>query len=360
MTVPVRELDPDVLREKQQLMRSFAIGFNQYLMVYIGLKLGLYRELTRWESTTAEELAGALDFNSRFVLEWLRASAAGGLLEYLGDGRFRAGPEIAELLVNEDSLLSLQWGATNLPERTALVPRALEAFRTGVGHDWDERGPAMISSMEVGFRAWYRQVLVQHALPALDGLVPRLEAGVKVADIGCGAGIALLEMAKAFPRSEFHGYDISANALARATENRDAAGLTNLSFHSPLTEPLAGDHSFTLITTFDVLHDMSEPELAAQAIRGALADDGYWFIADIKGLATFEENLAAASLAPLFYAVSVLGCLQSSMAGPGSVGYGTFGLPEPKMRQLALDAGFTRFRMVDLPSPINAYYEARP
>ena len=108
------------------------------------------------------------------------------------------------------------------------------------------------------------------------------------------------------------------------------------------------------------MHDMTRPHETAAAIRAALAENGTWFIADINGFPTFDENLAKNPQAARFYAVSVFGCLQSAMSEPGGAGYGTYGLPEPAMRQLALDAGFTRFRRVDLPSPVNAYYEARP
>jgi 2-polyprenyl-3-methyl-5-hydroxy-6-metoxy-1,4-benzoquinol methylase len=190
--------------------------------------------------------------------------------------------------------------------------------------------------------------------------VPKLEAGIKVADLGCGAGIALIEMARAFPNSEFHGYDLSRNAIARARENGAAAGLANLTFHQVPDELLPEDGSFGLITTFDCMHDMTRPHETAKAIRASLADDGHWFIADIRSFPTFDENLAANPQSARFYAVSVFGCLQSAMSEPGGAGYGTYGLPEPAMRQLAVGAGFTRFRTVELPSPVNAYYEARP
>jgi 2-polyprenyl-3-methyl-5-hydroxy-6-metoxy-1,4-benzoquinol methylase len=214
--------------------------------------------------------------------------------------------------------------------------------------------------MEVGFGPWHRLALVQTALPALDGVVAQLKAGARVADYGCGPGIALIEMAKAFPASEFHGYELSRKAIARAEANAAAKGVTNVAFHCVLDEALPADGSFSLVTTFDALHDMSRPEVEAARIRASLREDGCWFIADIKGMPTFAENLASNPLAALQYPMSVLLCLQSSMSSPDDVGYGSYGLPEPAMRELALAASFTRFRVVDLPSPFNAFYEARP
>ena len=124
-------------------------------------------------------------------------------------------------------------------------------------------------------------------------------------------------------------------------------------------EPLPGDHSFGLITTFDCLHDMTDPAGAAAAIRAAIAADGVWLIADINGQPTFEEN-ARTPLASTFYAMSVLSCMSSALSEPGGAGLGTLGLPEPAMRELTRAAGFTRFRRLDLKHPVNAFYEAGP
>ncbi|MEX1104045.1 MAG: class I SAM-dependent methyltransferase, partial [Dehalococcoidia bacterium] len=282
------------------------------------------------------------------------------LLDYEGDDAFRLGPEVASLLADERNIASLIWPFMHLPSRVALWPHVKDSFATGIGYGWDMRGQEGIEWMEAGFRNWYEQVLVQRALPAIDGLVPRLEQGMRAADVGCGAGIALVEMGRAFPNSQFHGYDSSRNAIARARENAAAAELANVSFRVVPDELLPDDHSLGLVTTFDCMHDMTRPHDVARAIRAALADDGVWFIADIDGRASFEENLADNPLSARFYANSLFGCLQSALSEPGGAGYGTLGLPEPTMRDLVLGAGFTSFQRVDLPSPINAYYEARP
>ena len=133
--------------------------------------------------------------------------------------------------------------------------------------------------------------MVPTALPRLDGVVSRLESGAQVADVGCGAGLALIEMAKAYPKTEFHGYETSVHALGRAQENSAQAGITNVSFHDSEVEPLPADGSFDFICTFDCLHDMTRPDLAAMAIRSAIKQSGTWFIADVDGAARFEENL---------------------------------------------------------------------
>ena len=356
MTSPA--IDPARFREKQSLIAGYMTGMLQSGIVYLGIELGLFSAMHGGTPATAEELAGRLGLSPRFVLEWLRAATAGHVIEYAGDDQFFASPEVDRLLAEEKDLASLQSFFVELPARLRLWAEVPDAFRTGIGFDWDSRGSEAIEWMEAGFRNWYEQVLIQRALPALDGLVERLSDGISVADVGCGAGIALLQMARAFPKSRFHGYDSSANAIARAKQN--GAGIPNLSFHHVPEELLPADHTLTLVTTFDCMHDMTRPLEVARAIRAALREDGHWFIADIRSFPTFDENLASNPQSARMYATSVFGCLQSGMSEPGGAGLGTFGLPEPRMRELATSAGFTRFRKVELDSPVNAYYEARP
>jgi len=352
--------DPEKLRQTQAMLTGIATGAVVAAMISLGMRLGLYRALADAGPATSEELAGASGLHERWLREWLRGQAAAHIVEYDGHGRFSLAPEAAPLLVDAGSLIYMGASFIPLPARIGMVERLPDAFRTGLGLSWDDRGPDAPAATELLFGNWYRQALVPVALPMLDGVVPRLTAGARVADVGCGTGIALVEMAKAFPRSEFHGYEVSGFALERAAANRDAAGVANVAFHDAQSDPLPADHSFDLITTFDCLHDMTDPDGAARAIHAALKSDGAWLIADINGQPTFEENLAANPQAPLLYGISVLSCMSSALSEPGGAGLGTLGLPEPAMRELATRAGCTRFRRLDLKHPINAFYEARP
>ena len=187
-----------------------------------------------------------------------------------------------------------------------------------------------------------------------------LQAGAKVADVGCGAGVALIEMAKAYPESTFHGYDISRYALGRAEVNKVQAGVHNVTFHNATASPLPADASLDFITTFDCLHDMSHPATIMRAIRQAIKPSGTWLIADIHGQPTFEDNLAENPLAPFMYSASVLCCMSSALSEPGGAGLGALGFPELVARQMTAEAGFTRFVSHDFQNPINAYYEVRP
>ena len=353
-------IDPAVLQAKQALLAGFSIGAHVSAMIYVGMKLGLYAAMRGAGPMTSDTLAAATGLHERWLREWLRGQAAGNVLDYdAATAAFTLSPEMAVLLADPDHLMSMESSFAGLTYRFGVLDRLPEAFRSGIGIAWDDRGPDAAAATETLFRNWYRQVLVPVALPMLDGVVASLDAGGTAADVGCGTGIALIEMAKRFPRARFHGYESSQQAIERGRGYVEAEQLTNVTFHDVAIEPLPQQSTFDFITTFDCLHDMTHPHEAAAAIRAAIKPRGSWFIADINGAPTFEENLARTRMAPLLYAISVISCMSSALSAPGGAGYGTLGLPEPEMRRLVERAGFSRFRRVDLPHPINAYYEAR-
>jgi 2-polyprenyl-3-methyl-5-hydroxy-6-metoxy-1,4-benzoquinol methylase len=167
-------------------------------------------------------------------------------------------------------------------------------------------------------------------------------------------------MAKAFPHSQFHGYDISKHALARAEANKDAAGVKNVTYHDAAVDRLPNNNSFDFITTFDCIHDMTHPMEMIHAIRKAIKPHGTWFIADPKSAPTFEENLEKNPMTALMYAFSVMGCMSSALSEPGGAGLGTLGFNEAVARRMTAEAGFSRFTRHDFENPLNAYYEVRP
>jgi SAM-dependent methyltransferase len=350
--------DPAKLVKKVGLIAGMMTGAHVAAMIVLGLRLGLYKAMAGRGPMSPQALAGKTGLNERWLREWLRGQAAAGILEH-ADGAFELSPETAVLLADENNLSYLGGNFAHLPERMAMLNKLQQSFRTGLGYSFDDRGPSSAASTESLFRNWHQQVLVPVALPLLDGVVQRLNDGAIAADIGCGSGLAVIEMARAFPRSTFHGYDTSKHALERAESNRQAAGLDNVVFHDPASEALPAGASIDFITTFDCLHDMTHPDVVVRAIRAAIKPDGVWLIADINGAPTFEEQIGNATT-PLLYAMSILSCMSSALSEEGGAGLGTLGLPEPAMRDLVAKASFTRFRRIDLPHPINAFYEVRP
>ncbi len=351
-------LDSEKMREQLLHIAGMMTGAHVAAMIILGIRLGLYRTLAGAGPVTSDELAQRTGLHERWLREWLQGQVAGGVLDYQGEGRYELSPETAILLADEDGMAYLGHNFDALTHLMSLIDPLQESFRTGIGLSWSDRDAETVASTERVFRNWYQQVLVPVALPVIQGVTAMLDAGAKAADVGCGTGIALIEMAKAFPASQFHGYDISQNALDRAEQNKSEAGVENLSFHNIDGDPMPGDGSFDFITTFDCLHDMTRPAEAVAAIRAAIKPDGVWLIADVNSAPTFEENLPN-PLAPMFYALSVLSCMSSGLSEPGGAGLGTVGLPEPKMRELVQAGGFAQFRRLDIPHLVNAFYEAR-
>src|SRR4030095_10055723 len=158
---------------------------------------------------TSEALAQKTGLHERWVREWLRGQAAAGIIDYVGGERFELSVETGMFLADPDSPRLAVGIFSDLPQRMAVVERLPESFQSGIGLNYDARGPKGAVGIERVFGNWYRFTLVSQVLPKLDGVNDKLRKGAKVADVGCGAGMALLEMAKAFPHSQFHGYDIS-------------------------------------------------------------------------------------------------------------------------------------------------------
>jgi len=355
-----RSLDPERLRDFARGLFGHLNGAVTSALVYLGDELGLYRALADAGPATSAELAARCRLDERWVREWLYNQGAAGLLE-AGEGeRFALSPEGEAVLADESHPAFGAGMFSQLPKTLGVVERLRESFRTGLGLPYDAFGPEGARGIERGFAPWVRTFLLPAVIGRVPGLAARLDAGARVADVGCGAGVALLVLAQAFPKAELHGYELSRFALTRARENARSAGVGNVSFHDVREEPLPGDASFDLALSFDCLHDMTDPERVAASIRRAVRSDGVWLIADIKAYPSYAENVAQNPMASLMYGFSVLTCMSSALSEPGGAGLGTLGLFEGRARALAERAGFTSFRRLDVEHPVNAFYEVRP
>ncbi len=354
-------MNDDPLRRFLLLVFQQLSGAVISAMIHLGDRLGLYRALhAAGREMTSSDLAAATRLSERWVREWLYAQASAGLIQTDDGVRFRLSPEAGLVLADERSPVFSAGAFHSLPQQMAVVERLPESFRSGLGLPYDAFGPEGAIGIERFLAPWFRCFLVPLVLPALEGVVEKLERGAKVADLGCGAGVALIEMARAFPRSEFHGYEISVHALDRARENILAAGVENVSLHHAPAENIPGDSSFDFITSFDCIHDMTQPARVMRAVRRALKEDGTWFIVDINAQPSFLENRERNPMAAMMYGISVLSCLSSSLSEPGGAGLGTLGFCEPLARKMATAAGFRTFRRHDFQNPVHEYYELRP
>ena len=266
-----RTPDPERLQEFAGSVFHSLQGAMTSAMICLGDRRGLYQTLAGGEAVSSEALAQQTGLSERWLREWLHQQGAAGVLEHRGEERFALSPEAEAVLANEDHPAFGAGWFSSLPQTMGVLEELPEAFRTGIGLDYDALGAEGARGVERGFGAWFRSLLVPVALPRVEGVVEALGRGIRVADVGCGGGVALVEIATAFPASEYHGYETSQHALDRARANASAAGLENVHFHDVRQEPLPEDGRFGFVPSFDCLHDMPDPVSVIQAIRGALA-----------------------------------------------------------------------------------------
>lgn len=355
------DLDPDALSQFQYRLFATLQGAVTAALVHLGDRLGLYAGLAASAGAqTSAELAERSGLDERWVREWAHNQGAAGLVVVEPDGGLSLTPEAAAVLASPEHEAFGLGEFDHLPHYLSSIDDLAESFRSGVGRNFDSQGAAGARALERSFEPWNRHHLVADVLPALDGAVAALDEGIDVADIGCGAGGAVLLIGAAFPNSRITGYDISRHALDRAEERRTQAHVTNVTFADPRTQPLPDDHRVGLVTMFDCLHDMADPQGMATSVRASLADDGMWLLVDIKALDTYAANVERNPMAALMYGFSVLSCMSSGLSEPGGAGLGTLGMSESKAREIASNAGFTRFRRLAVDHPTNAFYEIRP
>jgi 2-polyprenyl-3-methyl-5-hydroxy-6-metoxy-1,4-benzoquinol methylase len=355
-TVTPEVSDIDILADRAV---GYLAGAAVSALVCLGDQLGLYRALAEAGPATSGERAAAAGLDERWVREWLHGQAGAGLARYVGAGRFELTDEQAALLADEDDPAFLAGGFGLLFSLFQDWERLPKAFRTGRGTPYNDLGADHARSESRFSAPWMRANLVPVILPSLDRVTDKLREGAKAADVGCGSGRATLEMAAAYPNSEFHGYDLAEVAIRFARENLASTGLTNVNFHHADAVALPSDASFDLVLTWDCLHDMTDPAAAMRAIRGAIKPDGTWLIVDIAGQPTPEENHDH-PLAGLLYGFSVLDCLGCGTSADDGAGLGTLGFAEPLARHMVADAGFTRFKVQHFDNPLNAFYEVQP
>lgn len=326
-------------------------------MIYLGDKLNLYDTLAQLETATASELAEATSLKERWLQEWLRNQASAGLLNFDGNGRYSMSPEAATIFVNTESPFYLA-GAFSAPTTPEELDQAEEAFKTGIGISWDEHGP-QTACMIKRFSAPSHKMLPEF-LSRVDGLTERLKEGIHVVDVGCGAGVALRVLAKAFPNSTFEGYDPSPNAINIAKRDTENDQLQNISYTLAGGEDLPANPTYDLVLTLDCMHDMTHPEEVIKAIRRSIKPDGVWIIKDIRCSDDMEENLEN-PMSPLFYGISVLYCMSAALSEPNGAGLGTMGFNPKKAERMAAEGGFGTFEQLEIEEdPFNNFYAAYP
>lgn len=325
-------------------------------MVVIGERLGLYKALVAGPLSSAE-LAAKTSTDERYVREWLASQAAGGYVTYdEKTNKFSLSEEQAFTLANEDSPAYLPGAFQLALGSLAAVPRIADSFRTGAGMGWHEHDDGVFHGCEKFFRPGYAANLATTWIPALQDVKGKLGAGGRVADVGCGKGASTILMAKAFPKSQFFGFDYHDKSIEGARESAKRQGVADrVTFEVAKAKEFPGkDYDF--VSVFDCLHDMGDPVGAAKHVLNSLAKDGTWMIVEPFANDGLKENLNP--VGRVYYSFSTLLCTPCSRSQEVGLCLGAQA-GETRIREVVTTAGFSRFRRAT-ETPFNIVYEARP
>jgi SAM-dependent methyltransferase len=326
------------------------------LMTSIGHQTGLFDTMAGLPASTSDKIAGAAGLNERYVREWLGSMVTAQIVEYDPAARtYRLPPEHAVCITRAA-------GPDNLASFTQYVALAagvekdiVRCFREGGGVPY-AKFPDFQRMMFEESRLIYDATLLQRTLPALPRMVARLEAGIDVADFGCGQGHAVNLMAARYPKSRFEGYDFSTEGIAAARAEAAEMRLANAGFEVRDLAAIDFSAKYDLITAFDSIHDQAKPRQVLANIARALRPGGTFLMVDIAASSALEGNLQH-PLGPGLYAMSTMHCMTVSLA------YGGEGLGnmwgEQKARELLSEAGFKKVEVFRVPGDIiNNYYVA--
>jgi 2-polyprenyl-3-methyl-5-hydroxy-6-metoxy-1,4-benzoquinol methylase len=325
-------------------------------LVLLGDKFGLYKALAAQGPMTAAELATRTSTAERYVREWAAQQAAAGYINYdAASSKFSMSPEQALVLADEN-------GPAFFPAMYEIAaaavrdePKVADAFRTGSGVGWHEHDPCLFRGTERFFRPGYAMHLVSEWIPALQGVEEKLKRGARVADVGCGHGSSLILMAKAYPKSEFFGFDYHEPSIVRAREAAREAGVSDRAhFERAAAKDYPG--TYDLVAFFDCLHDMGDPVGAASHVKQTLNPGGTWMVVEPFAGDRIEDNFNP--IGRLFYGASTMICVPGSLSQEVGLGLGAQA-GEKRLREVLTAGGFTQVRRATA-TPFNLVLEARP
>jgi SAM-dependent methyltransferase len=324
-------------------------------LIRIGDRLGLYKTLAAKGPVTPKDLAAATGTAERYIREWLSAQAASGYVDYDATSKtFSMNAEQAMVFADEDSPVFLAAVGDLVSAMVTDEPKITDAFKSGHGVSWNDRSECLFCGTARFFRTTYKHHLIQEWLPALDGVVAKLEKGARVADIGCGHGVSTLLMAKTYPKSQFSGFDAHPGSIDAAQKAAKEEGRANAAF-AVATAKTVPPQGYDLACFFDCLHDMGDPVGALKHVRETLAPDATCLLVEPFANDRLEDNLNP--VGRVYYAASTMICTPASLSQEVGLALGAQA-GEGRLKEVARAAGFTRFRRA-AETPFNIILEAR-
>jgi 2-polyprenyl-3-methyl-5-hydroxy-6-metoxy-1,4-benzoquinol methylase len=326
------------------------------LMVSVGHRTRLFDVMAAAGPATSAALAERAGLDERYVREWLGAMTAGRIVRFDRETARYALPAEHASVLTRGAVANLAASAQFLPVLASVEDRVVACFEDGGGVPYSAY-PRFHEVMAAESDQTVVAALEAHILPLAPGLLAALADGIEVLDVGCGRGRALAQMAAAFPRSRFHGFDLSEDAVVEGNAQAAAAGLGNLRLAVRDVAAMDEAGRFDLVTAFDAIHDQAQPAAVLARIHAALKPGGVFLMQDIGAsrdpLRNVEHPLGA-----YLYAISCMHCMTVSLA-QGGAGLGAV-WGEETAREMLRAAGFDRLDSHRLPHDIvNVYFVAR-
>lgn len=356
MAVQIEDVDDSKLEELQGKVITDIAGSLGLLMGYLGDQLDLYSALAEICPATSQELAQNTGIKERYLREWLSANAAGGYIDYDPDSQtFSMTPEQALIFTAEGNPNCMQGFFQAVVSGYTDVPKAIEAFRTGEGIPWGDHSECLFCGTERFFRPMYAANLIESWIPALDGVKEKLEAGAKVADVGCGHGSSTIIMAQAFPHSTFHGFDIHGPSIDHAREHARAAGVASNTIFEVSTAKEYPGNNYDLVAIFDALHDMGDPVGATKHVASTLTEGGTFMLVEPFAEDNLEDN--SHPLGQIYYSFSTTICVPNSLSQEVGLALGAQA-GEKRLTDVLNEGGLGHVRCA-AKTPTNMVLEAR-
>ncbi len=353
----VNEIDLEKCKQVAQTVIGDVASVVHGALCFIGDRVGLFKAMAGAGPLTVDQLATKSGLSARYVREWLGAMAAAHYVEYDSKAdSYLLTPEYAAALADEDSPFFIGSYFQMAQAAVSVAPKVAEAFRNGKGVTQAEYPQSFFEAAERNSRTRYEHKLLRKWIPAMPQVVEALNAGGLAADVGCGGGRAAIMIAQAFPKARVVGFDIHAESIERARRNAATAGVSDRATFEVANGSGLPPRGFDFVSTFDVVHDSVDPVGLMSGIRHALKPEGTYLVQEINISNEVGDNIRP--MGKMVYSVSTLYCMTTSLAH-GGAGIGA-AMGEPKARELAATAGFSRFTRLPIKDDFAVLYELRP
>jgi ubiquinone/menaquinone biosynthesis C-methylase UbiE len=351
----VTDINQEAFEALQGKVMGDVAGAMGLLMSYLGDQAGVYQALESQGPCTHEALATSTGMDARYLREWLSANAAHGYVQFdEASDQFSLTPEQAAIFAHDGEPTCMQGFFQAVVSQYATHDTALDVFKTGRGRPWAEHDSCCFCGTDRFFRPGYVANLVDHWIPALDGVEEKLKAGSKIADIGCGMGSSSVLLAQAYPNSTIYGFDFHEPSIEQARRHAAEAGVTNVEFDVYSAKHFPGE-GFGFACIFDALHDMGDPVGVAEHIKDVLTPDGTFMLVEPMAADNLADNLHV--LSGIYYSFSTVVCVPTSKAQEVARCLGAQA-GEKRLTEVLNSAGFSHVRRA-AETPTNMVLEVR-